>query len=59
MRVRLEAKGTMQGLKMGSDMLLLIVPEDNKPRTDHIEVFAELDPENPELGLVFYVDRDD
>lgn len=58
MRVRLVGKGTRNGLKMGSDIQVLIVPDDSEPRTDHIPIDVEIDPENPDLGYVFYVDGD-
>lgn len=57
MRVKLVAKGTIGGLKGGSDIPVLLVPhdDDTPDRPDHIQIALAIDPEadpgDPELLL--------
>jgi len=55
MRVKIVGKGTVQGVKRGSDIMLMIVPEETPERSDHVPVYVcidpETDPQAPELLL--------
>lgn len=51
-------KGTLKGLLGGSDIQVLIVPDDAEPKAGHIPIDVEIDPENPDYGYAFFVGDD-